>query len=310
MDNTLLSKEEQEDLGLGNRVIEENRTRFINKDGSFNVHRKGVLERGAFSPYHAVLNASWWKFNLGIVVYYLIINFIFSVFYFLSGKNAFSDISTLDASHRFGQLFFYSVQVITTIGTSPLHPANTMADVVLAVEAMAGMLGFALAASLLFARFSNPPVKIIFSDSAVMAPYKGMSGFMFRIINGRSNEMVNAGATVTVSMNEDDGKKHVHRLALERNSVLVFPLNWTIVHPIDKQSPLYGLTEKDLAKKHAEFLISITAVDQDLSKTVYVRSSYTSNEILFEHKFVNILEKDQSGTVVVDPKRVSEIEKA
>jgi inward rectifier potassium channel len=300
----------QEDLGLGERVIEENRTRFINRDGSFNVHRKGVFEHGSFSPYHAVLNASWWRFNLGILGYYFVANFIFTILYFMSGKSAFPDISNLDAGRRLGQLFFYSVQVITTLGTSPLHTANSMADTVLAIEAMVGIIGFALGASLLFARFSNLPVKIIFSEKALVAPYKGITGFMFRIINGRSNEMVNAAATVTVSLNESDGKRHVHRLALERESVLVFPLNWTIVHPIDEQSPLYGLTAKDLADRHAEFLISFTAVDQDLSKTVYVRSSYTNDEILFGYKFVSILEKSSDGTVIVDPKRVSEIEKA
>ncbi len=302
-------KEQKEDLGLGDKVIAENRTRFINKDGSFNVHRKGIFDRGNFSPYHAVLSASWLRFNLGILGYYIVANFIFSILYFMSGKNAFPDISTLDATHRFGQLFFYSVQIITTLGTSPLHPANTAAEVVLSIEAMVGLLGFALAASLLFARFSNPAVKILFSEKAVIAPYQGITGFMFRIINGRSSEMVNVEANVTVSMNGEDGKRHVHRLVLERDSVLVFPLNWTIVHPINKKSPIYGLTAKELADRETEFLISLTATDQDLSKVVFVRSSYTFSEVLYEVKFVNILETDANGTVVVDPARVSEIEK-
>ncbi len=298
-----------EDLGLGSQVIEENRTRFINKDGSFNVHRKGVLERGSFSPYHAVLNISWWRFNLGILGYYFVANIIFSVLYFMSGREAFPDIANLDSWHRYGQVFFYSVQVITTLGTSPLHPANVPADIVLSVEAMVGMLGFALAASLLFARFSNPAVKILFSSSAVISPYKDGTGFMFRIINGRDNELVNVSATVTLSMTEQDGKRHVHQLNLERPSVLVFPLNWTIVHPIGKKSPLFGLKIKDLAERNAEFLISLTAVDQDLSKTVYVRSSYVYSEVLEQARFKRILEKTADGTVVVDPKRISEIEK-
>jgi inward rectifier potassium channel len=308
MAEEILGKEEQEDLGLGNKVIEENRTRFINKDGTFNVHRKGILDRGNFSPYHAVLNAPWWRFNLGILVYYIIANFIFSILYFMSGRNAFSDISNLDSWHRFGQLFFYSVQVITTLGTSPLHPSNVMSDTVLAIEAMVGMLGFALAASLLFARFSNPPVKILYSNTAVISPYKNIKAFMVRIINGRSNELVNISATISVSMTAPDGKRSFHTLALERNNVLTFPLNWTIVHPITKNSPLFGKTADELDKAHAEFVVNITAVDPDLSKTIYSRRSYANGEIV-EGKFVYILERDSSGTVVVDPKRVSEIEK-
>jgi inward rectifier potassium channel len=310
MANNILSKENQEDLGLGEKVVQENRTRFLNHDGTFNVHRKGVFDRGNFSPYHAILNASWWRFNLGILGYYVFANFIFAFLYMAAGSKAFPEIANLDAAHRFGQVFFYSVQVITTLGTSPLHPANTTADVVLAVEAMVGMVGFAVAASLLFARFSNPPTKIEFSENAVIAPYQGRTGFMVRIINGRSNELIHVSAIVTMAKTNKGGKRAFHRLPLERDEVFVFPVNWTIVHPIDEQSPLFGLTAEDLKTGHAEFLVYITAIDQDLSKTIYARSSYQAGEVLAGYKFANIIERDQKGTVVVDPKRIGEIEPA
>jgi inward rectifier potassium channel len=297
------------DLGLGDRVAQENRTRFVNKDGSFNIHRKGVLNRSVFSPYHAVLNASWWRFNLGILGYYLSANIIFTVFYFLSGRNAFPDIANMDAAHRFGQLFFYSVQVITTLGTSPLHPANTMADAVLGIEAMVGLLGFALGASLLFARFSNPPAKILFSEQAIIAPYNNITGLMVRIINGRSNELINVSATMTLVMEEQTGHRTFKLLPLERDQVQTFPVNWTMVHPINSGSPLFGKTYQDLKNAKAEVVVNVTAVDRDLSKTVYVRSSYSGDEIVFGVKFVNIIERDAQDTVVVDPQRVGEIEK-
>ncbi|MDR3643049.1 MAG: K+ channel, inward rectifier [Candidatus Doudnabacteria bacterium] len=300
---------QQEDLGLGDKVVQENRTRFLNHDGTFNVHRKGVFDRGNFSPYHAVLNASWWKFNVGMLGYYIVANFIFATLYIMAGRNAFPDIAGMDAAHRFGQVFFYSVQVITTLGTSPLHPANTMADVVLAIEAMVGMIGFAVAASLLFARFSNPPTKIQFSKNAVVAPYHGDNGFMVRIVNGRSNELIHVSAIVTMAMTDQTGRRSFHRLALERDEVFVFPLNWTIVHPIDESSPLRGLSAENLKNNMAEFLVYITAIDQDLSKTIYARSSYRADEVLVGYKFSNIIERDQKGTVVIDPARIGEVEK-
>ncbi len=298
----------QEDLGLGQKVIEENRTRFINKDGSFNVFRKGALERGSFSPYHAILRASWWRFNLGVIGYYVVANFLFTFLYLAAGRSGFPDIAGLDALHRFGQLFFYSVQIITTLGTSPLHPANTFADAVLAVEAMIGMLGFAIGASLFFARFANPAAKVMFSKTALLAPYRGGTAFMFRIINGRSNELVNVSVKLTLSMTESDGKRHTHLLHLERESVLVFPLSWTIVHPIDASSPLAGLKLADLAARQAEFLISLSATDEDLSKTIYVRSSYVFAEVREGLKFKSILEHTADGTIMVDPHRISETE--
>lgn len=299
-----------QDLGLGDRVIQENQTRFVNRDGSFNVHRKGMFEGGSFSPYHAVLNVSWLRFNLGILGYYLVANLIFANLYFFAGKDAFPDIASLSGLKRFEELFFYSVQVITTLGSSPLNPQGTFAHVVLGIEAMVGMLGFAVGASLMFARFSNPAVKILFSDKAVIVPYENVTGFMFRIINGRSNELVDVKTTVTLAMNDENGKRQFSLLNLERDTVLVFPLNWTIVHPIDSTSPIYKMSLKDLERAHAEFLIAITATDHDLSKKIYARASYLFSEIVVGQKFANIIEHDRQGTVIVNPDRISELEKA
>ncbi len=299
-----------EDLGLGDKVVQQNRTRFLNRDGSFNVHRKGTFERGNFSPYHAILNMTWPRFFLWVVSYYVFVNFIFSFWYLAAGPGGFPELANLSTFNRFGQLFFYSIQIITTLGTSPLHPANTVADVALAMEALVGLFGFAVGASIMFARFSNPSVKILFSKKAIIAPYEGITGLMVRIINGRSNELVEVRATLTLAMINKEGKRTFQQLPLERDMVLVFPLNWTIVHPIDKDSPLYGMTAEDLDKAHVEFLIGITAIDQDLSKTVYARTSYLYKEVMVGYKFVSIIERTADGTVVVDPKKISKIEKA
>ena len=297
-----------EDLGLGVKVIEENRSRFINRDGSFNVHRKGVFKRGAFSPYHAVLSMSWPMFYSWILSVYVVGNLIFTGFYLLAGPHAFPQLAGLDLLHRVVKIFFYSVHASTPLGGGPLSPSTTVGEGILALEAVASLLGFTLAASLIFARFSNPSVKIIFSDKAVIAPYNGITGFMVRIINGRSNELIEAKASMTVSMTGPDGKRVFHRLHLERDRVLVFPLNWTIVHPIDEKSPLYNMSAEDLARADVEFVLGITAIDQDLSRTVHARTSYIYNEIVVGKKFVNILEHAENGSVVVDPHRIHEIE--
>ena len=299
---------QQEDMGLGDKVIQENRTRFINKDGSFNVHRKGMFDRGSFSPYHAILNASWPRFFFGVLTYYILVNIIFTALYMFSGKLAFPDISHLGFGGRVGELFYYSVQVISTLGSSPLHPATTASKILLAFESMVGLSGFAIGASLMFARFSNPLVKILFSDKAVIGPFQKSTGFMVRIINGRSNELINVEATLTLAMQDDNGKRQFAVLPLERNRVLVFPLNWTIVHPINQDSPLYGVGEQELFERDAEFVLAITGTDQDISRAVYARTSYLYNEVAVGAKFNSIIERDAMGTVIVDPNRISELE--
>jgi inward rectifier potassium channel len=165
-------------------------------------------------------------------------------------------------------------------------------------------------AGFIFARLSNPVVKIIFSNQAIIAPYRDVAGFMFRIINGRSNELIDIGAAVTFSKTERDGRRSLHQLPLERSSVLVFPLNWTIVHPIVKGSPLYGMTGEDLIRAQAEFMVAITATDQDLSRKVYARHSYLYSEVIVGARFKNIIERTGDGTVMVDPARIHEIESA
>jgi inward rectifier potassium channel len=308
MQDKKLQNSIEEDLGLGDKVIQQNRSRYVNKDGSFNVHRKGVFEHGSFSPYHAVLNASWKKFLFGVLIYYIAANILFSFLYLLCGKAAFPDINSLGVGQRLGQLLFYSIQIISTLGSSPLHPATVPAQIILALEAMVGLFGFAIGASLMFARLSNPSVRIIFSNKALIAPYQDGTGFMLRIINGRDNELIDVSASLTLAMVEKDGKRSFHRLNLERDSVLTFPVNWTIVHPITPNSPIYGMNLKDLAAVQAEFIISITATDQELSRKVFTRTSYFYDEVLAGAKFSYIIELDKNGRVTVDPKRISELE--
>jgi inward rectifier potassium channel len=296
------------DLGLGDRVVQENRTRFLNRDGSFNVHRKGIFEHGSFSLYHWVLSVSWPRFIGFLVTTYIVVALGFSGLYLLCGANAFTSVQNFGIIGKLVEIFFFSIHGITTVGQSDLQPNDILAKILFSVEALTGLLGLAVAAGLIFARFSNPVVKIIFSKHAVIGPYKDMTAFMVRIINGRSNELVELKAALTVAMADKAGKRTFHQLDLERENISVFPLNWTIVHPIAKDSPLYGISAEQLAARSPEFLVSISAIDQDLSKTVYARHSYISSEIEVNAKFTNIFERMEDGTIVVDPKRIHEIE--
>ena len=300
---------QEQDLGLGSKVVQENRNRFINRDGSLNVYKKSVWERGAFSPYHAILSLNWTRFNLLLFAVFVFTNLVFAVLYFFEGAAAFPELANLTPGDRLLQLFFYSVQSLATLGASPLHPASNLGNLLLSVEVFLGLWFVALFTGLIFARFSNPATRIIFSENAVIAPYNDIQGFMFRIINGRNNELIEITATVTLSILDKNGKRQFQKLNLERDMVLVFPLNWTVVHPIDKTSPIWGMTLEDLARTEAEFLIYITAIDKDLSKKVYARFSYLYNEIIIGAQFAPMIEQTSNGTVIADTNRIHRIEK-
>ena len=119
-------------------------------------------------------------------------------------------------------------------------------------------------------------------------------------------------AKVMVVRFVNEGGKPVRRFAeldLERKGVVFLPLAWTIVHPIDENSPLYGLTDEDLRESDTEILILLTATDETFATVVHTRTSYKHDEIKFGHKFVSIYNKTEPGEPIsIDVRKLSETE--
>jgi inward rectifier potassium channel len=119
------------------------------------------------------------------------------------------------------------------------------ASAVSSLEALAGVLGFAVATGLLFGRVSRPSARIGFSQNMLVAPYQGGASLQFRVVNQRSNSLMELEARVmlmTVEMSAGQPRRTYTLLRLEREQVMFFPLTWTVVHPIDADSPLWGKT--------------------------------------------------------------------
>ncbi len=273
------------DLGFGTIVTGRRGYRLINRDGSFNVRvRKGNWWRSTFS-YHTLLSMSWPRVFGLLIAGFLLANAVFAGAYLACGRDALTGGPDLGPASR---AFFFSVETLSTIGYGNISPATLAAHIVVVAESMAGLLGIAVATGVVFARFSRPIADIRYSAYAVIAPYRDITAFEFRVVNGRRNQLVNVSATVMLSRVQGDGPGRVrrfHQLSLERSTVAFFPLNWTIVHPIDESSPLYGVTEEALRDGEAEFAILLTAVDETFAQTVHSRSSYTADEVRFGHRF-------------------------
>ncbi len=294
------------DLGFGSRISQESRRRLLNRDGSFNVERKRLPFLDSLSPYHTLLTISWPRFYVLILSSYLLFNFAFAGGYYLCGPAALVG-SESPESGRFLDDFFFSVQTSTTIGYGRIAPGSTAANVLASVEALTGLLGFALATSLMFARFSKPDARVLYSKHAVVAPYRGINGLMFRIANQRNNQLIQVQVQVLLSRFEKEGNQSVrrfHRLALERDEVTFFPLTWTVVHPIDESSPLYGQAEKDFLALESEILVLISATDETFSQTVNSRSSYRADEVVWGAKFSDVFGRKPDGTITVDLHRL------
>jgi inward rectifier potassium channel len=308
-----LSREEDRDLGFGTVVSRESRGRLLNRDGSFGVARTGLGFWAAISPYHALLTMSWVKFLSLAAVLYIFTNAIFACGYVLCGPEALQGIHDTRIHNEFLRAYFFSVQTLATIGYGHVVPSGLVANYLVTIESLVGLLGFALITGMLFARFSRPTAKILFSESAVVAPYRGISAFEFRIVNQRNNEIIDLEAKVLFSrmeLSEGRRTRRFYELNLERKKVVFFPLSWTIVHPIDESSPLRAVTAEDLRESEAEFLILLTGIDETFSQTVHARSSYKAHEIVWGARFTNMFNRpDGGGPLTIDVSRLHSIEK-
>jgi inward rectifier potassium channel len=310
--SNVVNEEESKDLGFGSVVSQESRQRLLNQDGSFNVRRKGLHFWSSLSFYHSLITISWTKFLSLVVTSYFLFNLVFAFAYLLCGKYGLSGLADKSLLGRFIQEFFFSVQTFSTIGYGYISPINFAANMVVVIESLVGLLWVAMATGLLFARFSRPTAKIIFSKVAIIAPYRGITAFEFRIINGLKSQLIDLEAKVLFSQKEQVGNNKLRRfygLPLERNKVVFFPLSWTIVHPIDENSPLYGYDAKKLEEVEAEFLILLTGIDETFSQTVHTRSSYKASEIIWNVKFVNMFNRHNDDELTIDIKKLHDIEK-
>jgi inward rectifier potassium channel len=294
----------EQDLGFGRILSEKHNYRLLNRDGSFNVRVDHGSPLSRIFSYHTFLNLSWPRFFLIFGGTYLLLNGIFATLYLAAGPDALAGDTHIQP---FWRAFFFSVHTFATVGYGNISPVTTLANVIVTAETWVGLMGFALITGLVFARFSRPVADIRYSSCAVIAPYMGITALEFRVVNGRQNQLINLEATVMLSRFEGEGDRasrprKFYQLKLERQKVALFPLNWTVVHPIDEASPLYGWSKERLLDAEVEIAVLITAVDETFAQTVNSRASYTSREIQFGRRFVMMYE-------LAGPKIVMDLEK-
>jgi inward rectifier potassium channel len=298
------------DPGLTQQVT-GNLRRAINQDGSFNVLRRGTSWRDVH-PYLYLINAPWHVFLGVVLVAFLVVNLVFAFIYFLLPPAQVIGTDSPVALDRLLNDFFFSSHTLTTVGYGNLAPAGVLANSIAAFEALVGLMGFALATGLLFGRVSRPSAKIGFSGSALITPYQDRTSLQFRIVNRRPNVLIDLRANV-ILMIVDGGSgvptRQYLNLTLERDNVYFFPLTWTLVHPIDESSPLFGKTVEDLQRLQAEVLILIKAFDDTFSQNVNARYSYRFDEIEWGAKFSPAFHIDEEGEMVLDVDHVGSIAK-
>jgi inward rectifier potassium channel len=200
-------------------------------------------------------------------------------------------------------VFYFSTQTFTTVGYGRINPMGDAANVISSLEALAGFLSFAIATGLIYGRFAKPKAYLDFSELALISPYKDKTALMFRFATYKDKHtLTNVEIKVSIALRvEEDGKAEYkfYDLALERYKVDFLPMNWTVVHAIDENSPLQGFNNDDMVAADAELYVLITGFDEVFSSPVLQRTSYTYKEIRFDAKFIPMYRESEDGQTTI-----------
>ena len=257
------------------------------QDGLFLVQGLDKWYSNWQEPYHLMLTLPWLGFIAIVSLLYLALNIGFAWLYLLGGD------CIVNSNGSFADAFFFSVQTLAGIGYGVLSPKTTYANYIVVIEAITGLFAIALLTGLSFARFSRPTAKVMFSKFAVIMPQNNLPTLMLRTANQRRNQILEAQVTLSLSRDEvtTDGHhlRRFYELQVLRSHNPAFSLPWTLMHPINEQSPLYGFSAQSLAESHSQIIVSLSGIDETVYQNVHARHTYGANSIILNHQLVDII---------------------
>lgn len=245
-----------------------------------------------------------------VIISYVSINIFFGLIYWFNGIDEIGIRHDTTIEDLLESIYF-SAQTFSTVGYGRANPGSHLSNFVAFSEMLVGMMYLVLSAGLLFARFSRPVAKIVYSDKALISPYRDGKGFMFRLSNAKTNLLLEVEAKILLVMNIIENGKEVRKfydLKLEMAKINMLALSWTIVHPIDKDSPLFDMDKNRLSKSKAEFMVLINGFNNTLSQNVHSRTSYKFYDIEWDVKFSPIF-TNQNGKAIVAVNKIGAYEK-
>jgi len=257
-------------------------------------------DRGRFMDfYHNILTVSWPWFFFQLAAAFIVVNLIFAMLYAVDRNGI---INARPGS--FADAFFFSVQTLGTLGYGAMAPRTLYTNLLVTVESFTGILTIALFTGIIFARFSRPFARVLFSNVAVVAPFDGVPTLMFRVANQRGEAIIDASVTVTLARQhttlEGVTMRRFQELKLMRSNSSLFALSWTVMHPINPDSPLYGLTPEDMEAQDMEIVVMLNGLDEILADRIYARHAYWADEIVWNRRFVDVISLTHSGHRLVD----------
>ena len=280
--------------------------RLLTRDGQLNVQQD---TRYSFVVYNHLISVSWQRLLAYAFAAFILINFTFSTFYYLAGgiKCLRNVVDRPSNFQEFLDIFFFSTQTFTTVGYGHVFPSCVGANFIAAFESFTGWIFFSIVTGLFYAKFTQPRVEVRLSDIAVIEHFKDGFGFKFMLANEYENKLVDLEVTLDlIKLEVINGryKKRFYQLFLFRKRIPYLSVPWTVVHPIDEHSPLYGMLKEQFETEHLEFFVQVKAFDEAHRQVLFKEFSYFgSKEVLWGRKFVNIQRYTETGALKINMRR-------
>jgi len=278
----------------------------VDRDGRLVVRRLGMSRPGFADVYHTLLSMAWTPLCLFVAGAYVLVNVAFAALY-MAQEGAIENARP----GSFLDHFYFSVQTMATIGYGKMTPSTDLANILVAVEALLGMLGIAMATGLIFAKFARTRPRVRFSRALVVAPMDGKPSLMFRLANERSTQIVEAQLSVTVMRDEvtkeGERMRRLHDISLVRAHSSMFALSWSAIHVIDEKSPFHGATPESLAAINLELVVSMMGMEEVTGQTVHARHAYHWSDIRWDHRFVDMFSVAEDGVRTMDLARFHDV---
>lgn len=270
--------------------------RLMRQDGSFDIDRIGLKTSWQRDLYHFLLSSRWAVFLLLLIGTYLLSNLLFSLLYAL-------DAAHISHAENFIQIFFFSIQTMSTVGYGTMAPESFYTQVIMTLQLVFSFVFTAISTGMVFAKFSQVRARVLFSDRALIHLYEGKPVLTFRCANERSSQIIDATLRLTLARDEigESGRsRRFYTLSLLRDSSPLFALVWNVYHVIDEASPLWGATPEQLKANHSALLITFNGMDEVLAQQMHTRYAYNSDEILFGERFEDIIGDHPDGRRFID----------
>lgn len=210
-------------------------------------------------------------------------------------------------------VFFFSIETLATVGYGVMHPVTLIGHLLSMLEILVGIFITAVTTGLVFARFSRPRAKLLYSNVAVTSPLDGVESLMVRVASHRHQAIAEATARLTVikrvMSQEGIVTRRLFDLKLLRDHSPAMSLSWTLVHPITEDSPLYDLSHEEMIRDDLSLILSINGYDEAISAPIIGRKTYRAENIFCGHRFSDIMDEDEDGNLVMHLGRFHDVVK-